>query len=255
MAVNQVIIMTKCKYEFSNELKRSNSTFELNGVIYTPLRGNPGGYTSINRFFGIENKPSFIVKKPRYKSKDSEEIINFYATAYEKEKTIWNTVYPEKKADLFRDENGRIRLILPFLNASPVSYSLSDYREDPLTYCQQILAIVDEVHRFHSLGLRHGDLKLDNILIEKKEDGTFKAYLIDFGNVYKISNPDHEDPDWIPRDCNALILNSLTSCITGLRKRHSLFYSYTSLGLLKKELLEEIENLSAENKLYSRASL
>ncbi|KTD41529.1 lipopolysaccharide kinase InaA family protein [Legionella parisiensis] len=248
--------MTKYKYEFSNKLKKSNSTFELNGVIYTPLRGNPGGYTSINRFFGIENKPTFIVKKPRYKSRDSEEIINFYATAYEKEKIIWNTVYPEKKAELFRDEDGRIRLVLPFLKASPVSYSLSNYHEDPLIYCRQILAIVDELSRFHNLGLRHGDLKLDNILIEKKEDGTFRAYLVDFGNVYKISNSDHEDPDWIPRDCNALVLDSLTSCITGLRTRHSLFYSYTSLDLIKKELLEEIENLCEENKSWcSRASL
>ncbi|HHT0593123.1 TPA: lipopolysaccharide kinase InaA family protein [Legionella anisa] len=247
--------MTNRKYEFSSKLKRSNSILNLNGVRYAPIRGNPGGYTSINRFFGIENKPSFIVKRPRYKNGDSKEIIDFYATTYEKEKTIWNTVYPEKKAELFRDEHGRIRLVLPFLNASPVSYSLIAYHDDPLAYCHQILAIVDEVLRFHNLGLRHGDLKLDNILIEKKEDGTFKAYLVDFGDVYKISNSDNGDPDWIPRDCNALILNSLTSCITGLRNRHSLFYSYTSLGLIKKELLEEIEKLSGEDKLHYRSSL
>lgn len=76
---------------------------------------------------------------------------------------------PRKKAELFRDEHGRIRLVLPFLNASPVSYSLIAYHDDPLAYCHQILAIVDEVRRFHNLGLRHGDLKLDNILIEKRK--------------------------------------------------------------------------------------
>jgi serine/threonine protein kinase len=233
--------MTKYKYEFSNELKRNNSTIELNGVIHSPLHANPGGYTSSNRFFGRENQPSFVVKQPRDNHHNNQKTINLFENTYEKEKTIWNAVYPEKKAELFSDKNGRIRLVLPFLNASPISYGLSD---DPLTYCQQVLAIVDEIRRFQNLGWSHGDLKLDNILIEKRKDGTFKAYLIDFGHVHKIS--DHE-VDKIPRDCNTLVLDSLAKSIPGLRDRHpTLYYSYCSLGLLKKELEEEIEKLNME---------
>lgn len=48
---------------------------------------------------------------------------------------------------------------------------------------------------FTELGLKHCDLKYDNFLIERKQDGTFKAYIIDLDSVGTLK-PNDQDYDW-----------------------------------------------------------
>ncbi|WP_230382437.1 protein kinase domain-containing protein [Piscirickettsia salmonis] len=47
-----------------------------------------------------------------------------------------------------------------------------------------VLAVALELQRIHNLGLQHGDIKFDNVIIEEKH-GVFNAKFIDFGFAYR----------------------------------------------------------------------
>jgi len=60
-----------------------------------------------------------------------------------------------------------------------------------------IKKVADALHEAHKNGLIHRDLKPSNIMVETKEDGEEKPYIIDFGLVKKMKESDSTFPGMI----------------------------------------------------------
>lgn len=57
--------------------------------------------------------------------------------------------------------------------------------QDKLSIAKDIVTGISEMH---AIGFVHRDIKLENILIEKKDDGTLKAVITDLDTVYDLEN-------------------------------------------------------------------
>ena len=227
----------KQKFEYHFSTNHSGSTDDNESFIedyetkYTSLGKTPCGNTAYSRFFGTPECAKFVVKQPKPNKKyytltdlKNPELNALYKDQYEHELEIWNLVYPENKARLVT--NGGLRLILPKLPGERLSRVLFDLphravtREDQLTFGQITLAVFCEFKRFYELGLSHNDFNQDNILIDEKQNGTFRAYLIDLDAVIKrdvfVSNM-----EW-------LTLESLIQSTGGLEK----YYDTCHLGYI-----------------------
>lgn len=69
--------------------------------------------------------------------------------------------------------------------------TLQDCAED-MSVEQKVLAIQqvsDAVQAAHRLGIIHRDIKPTNIMVERREDGSFRPYIMDFGIAREISDP------------------------------------------------------------------
>ncbi|KFE62948.1 hypothetical protein DB31_3007 [Hyalangium minutum] len=82
------------------------------------------------------------------------------------------------------EAEGEPYIVMQFIDGEP----LASVR-DRLTLEQQVKLIQDvawAVHEAHRLGMIHRDLKPGNILVEQREDGTWKPYVVDFGLVRQV---------------------------------------------------------------------
>ncbi|TKD12640.1 protein kinase domain-containing protein [Polyangium fumosum] len=89
-------------------------------------------------------------------------------------------VYEAGQAD------GEPYIAMQFIDGEP----LSRFR-DRLTLEQRVklmLEITAAVHEAHRLGLIHRDIKPGNILVERREDGSLKPYIMDFGLAREVSD-------------------------------------------------------------------
>jgi hypothetical protein len=170
--------------------RKSHSVINENGNLLYPLSKPCGGNTCQTRFFSTstEQTPQFVVKKPRLlkfgkyplEGKELADAIAKHTAEFENELQIWNLVYPAKKGKLFTDSELGPRLVLPRLPGRTVN---EESNKDILIRYQQALAIAYALRNFQQLGWFHCDVNGDNILLDQKPDGTWQAYLIDFGNV------------------------------------------------------------------------
>lgn len=183
------------------------SYIEEDGIKYIPIYKTPKGNTAYSRFFGTEKLDKFVVKqpKPAYWKGDLEQLkretlVTDYKTKYENELEIWNRIHPDNKGTL--NTNGGLRLILPYLGTR-LSWWLAKFpfriikTEEQLEFCQITLAVFLEVKRLHDLGLYHGDFNIDNIVLEKNEDSSFCAYIIDVDCVFNIATLSGCPPEWL----------------------------------------------------------
>jgi hypothetical protein len=221
-------------YKHAKENKR-RSIIKYNGKTFQPLTSRPkAGWSAYTRFFGAENERIFVVKQPKPDSRTGKAPLDTsFISSYKKESEIWNFTYPDQPAKLVID--GGLRLVLPCLPGKPISEALvSDY-DYPLIYCQQVLAIVLEVKRFHDLGWEHNDLRInnDNMLLEKLGDN-FKAHIIDFERASN-NKENRTNTDWA-------FIESLKYPIRNFRCRDDL----TSFDKLIPALHDEINRLKLE---------
>ncbi|WP_224241400.1 serine/threonine-protein kinase [Hyalangium gracile] len=89
-------------------------------------------------------------------------------------------VYEAGQAD------GEPYIVMQFIDGEP----LSRIRER-LTLEQQVKLLMEvssAVHEAHRLGMIHRDIKPGNILVEQREDGTWKPYVVDFGLVRQLED-------------------------------------------------------------------
>lgn len=82
------------------------------------------------------------------------------------------------------EADGEPYIVMQFIEGEPLARL-----RDRLTLQQQVKLIQDvawAVHEAHRLGMIHRDLKPGNILVEPREDGTWKPYVVDFGLVRQV---------------------------------------------------------------------
>jgi tetratricopeptide (TPR) repeat protein/predicted Ser/Thr protein kinase len=90
-------------------------------------------------------------------------------------------VYEAGQAD------GEPYIAMQFIDGEPLARV-----RDQLTLEQQVKLLQEvsaAVHEAHRLGMIHRDLKPGNILVERREDGTWKPYVVDFGLARQVSDP------------------------------------------------------------------
>ncbi|MDI1481867.1 serine/threonine-protein kinase [Polyangium sp. y55x31] len=89
-------------------------------------------------------------------------------------------VYEAGQAD------GEPYIAMQFIDGEPLSRW-----KDRLTVEQRVklmCEIAAAVHEAHRLGIIHRDIKPGNILVEKREDGSLKPYIMDFGLAREVSD-------------------------------------------------------------------
>jgi eukaryotic-like serine/threonine-protein kinase len=92
-------------------------------------------------------------------------------------------VYEAGQAD------GEPYIVMQFIDGEPLSRVSGRLTlEQQVKLLQEVSAAVHEAHR---LGMIHRDLKPGNILIEQREDGTWKPYVVDFGLARQVEDHEH----------------------------------------------------------------
>ncbi|MBA3536815.1 MAG: hypothetical protein H0T84_09430 [Tatlockia sp.] len=181
-------------YKFDTQKRRNSIIKKNNGETYCAIGFPKAGNTADTRFFGQGKEKILVVKRPKYYDKFGpfnedkiKRIDQIFESAYRREQEIWNLVYPDNKAELFTDAG--VRLVLPYFPGVALKESLSEdeYKLDPLSLCQKLLAVAYAVQNFYNLGFKCSDFHLDNVLIERKSNDLFHAYLIDFDPVNSIN--------------------------------------------------------------------
>lgn len=177
-------------YDYSKHRRQHSVIQHKDGNTYTAIGVPSAGNSADTRFFGKGKERKFVVKRPKYYGKfglyDENTINNInhnFESAYRKEQEVWNIVYPDNKAELLIE--GGLRLVLPYFPGDTLSACLS---RDEITCCQQLLSVAYAVRHFNRSGFAYGDFNTDNVLIDKKANGTFQAYLIDFHAVRNIND-------------------------------------------------------------------
>jgi serine/threonine-protein kinase len=82
------------------------------------------------------------------------------------------------------EADGEPYIVMQFIDGEPLSRL-----RDRLTLEQQVKLIQEvstAVHEAHRLGMIHRDIKPANILVEQREDGTWKPYVVDFGLARQV---------------------------------------------------------------------
>lgn len=88
----------------------------------------------------------------------------------------------------FLEETGPVRIVESYCPGWPL-YKLVSQKEYTIVQKLKILlSIIEQLYLLHQHGRVHGDVKENNIIIEAKNDGSFFAWLIDFGLSHAIND-------------------------------------------------------------------
>lgn len=131
------------------------------------------------RFFVGNQGHEIAVKSPVGEFKDPQ---NFDGVNIIKSCKFFNKVYPDYVGTLHIWKT-TFRQVMPKLPGAILFEKIETCSE--AEYVDMLLAIASELNRLHSLGIIHGDIKPNNILID---DSVYpvRAYLIDFDFSYDI---------------------------------------------------------------------
>jgi predicted Ser/Thr protein kinase len=89
-------------------------------------------------------------------------------------------VYEAGQAD------GEPYIVMQFIDGEPLSRVAARLTlEQQVKLLQEVASAVHEAHR---LGMIHRDIKPGNILVERREDGTWKPYVVDFGLARQVED-------------------------------------------------------------------
>lgn len=180
-----------------HEMKRSDSFVKFTAsdgstTLYKPSKElGRGKYGKVTLF--TDGYHHLVVKKPlrQFKRLKSEAIATQLAEGAEREFHYTKLAYPDKRPYSlikYKAKNNtepdihyfEYRMMLPFVNGVTL-YDLSLTQPDPDILLLSFYHIAKEVKRLHDLGIIHGDLSCNNIMIKSP----YKIRLIDFAFAYK----------------------------------------------------------------------
>jgi len=171
--------------------QRSTSSIDLlEGKDETKLtfvsHYSQGRVAQTGLFANASNSVKRVVKQPVIFNY-GPNVIAAEIQNFKNERDKWNIYYPNNPAILVTDASradGGIRLILPWVPGKTYTNVATD---DPLLRSKHLLAIACAFLELNEKGLFFYDFNEDNVLLDENADGTFKAYLIDFGGVGKTT--------------------------------------------------------------------
>ncbi|AUH72590.1 serine/threonine protein kinase [Legionella sainthelensi] len=180
-------------YKFPT-IKRKNSTFTSSKNTFLECKRPHSGCTTDSRFFAKKgtNEPQYIVKRILPKKIDLYgstpekrlKLFNFATIEFESELDKWNLVYPNFKGRIVFNQEFGPRLILPCLPGQELGWWLNHINfGDTITEAKIWLAVAYALRDLETKNLYQNDILEPNILVNKQDNGVFKAYVIDFGSV------------------------------------------------------------------------
>ncbi|OAJ32983.1 Protein kinase domain protein [Piscirickettsiaceae bacterium NZ-RLO1] len=152
------------------ERKLENGSIETYQSVGSLGEGRHG---SVRRFESQTGLAKFAVKRPLRIDVDDLESLW-------REKCFFESAYPNEEVLFTRTEGYDGRLVMTLFPGNNFHETLQKYPENAH---EIVVAVALELQRIHNLGLQHGDIKFDNVIIEKKS-GVFNAKFIDFGFAY-----------------------------------------------------------------------
>lgn len=200
---------TQIKYS-SNVLTKQESVIELasltanKSVIYKPAGLLGEGAFGRVRLFQDEKNPvnTLAVKSMNFDTDlvdtDDGELL-FDVLDIGKEINFLKSAYPDESPcgiEVFIDQYGRIdyRAVMPALSGLGLLATVINIIDSPSQFAALLLSIIKEINRIHELGIIHGDINMDNMLIIKSDEleyglPVFKVHFIDFGAaLYRNEN-------------------------------------------------------------------
>lgn len=136
-----------------------------------------GSYGEVYKAFDKQLKDIVVIKKLTYKasrllsSRNEIEILNTIQNECERFICLLNSFF-----DLY----GRLNIVMNYIEGN----DLSNLSREHLQYVmsQNLEQLYDDVLLLHSMGICHGDLKFNNVMVEKN---TNKLHIIDYGGACK----------------------------------------------------------------------
>lgn len=191
--------------------RKANPTiyFLFNEVNQGDTRLGSGGVGDVTH--AIDLKSGEIValkrckKKPAHRLKAIKNEIEMMCKLIGKEGIVQHYFTFENDNDYY--------IVMEYCNGGDLFYKLYEERvkrvfseEERL---QLAIDIATGIRSIHQEGLAHGDLKLENILLNEQDDGGLKAKITDLGNATKTTDrnvlPDGTFAYWSPKKCAALL--------------------------------------------------
>lgn len=180
-----------------NELQRNDSfvtitTADGSRTAYKPVKElGRGKYGKVTLFSnGLHH---FVVKKPLRQTRclKNEAAIAAIADSADREFQFTKLAYPQKKPYSFIKYKAKntdpdlhyfeYRMLLPFVDGITL-FDLALSQPDPDILLLTFYNIAKELKRIHDLGIIHGDISCNNIMVKNP----YKIRLIDFAFAYKI---------------------------------------------------------------------
>ncbi|OAJ33973.1 protein kinase domain-containing protein [Piscirickettsia salmonis] len=152
------------------ERKLENGSIETYQSVGSLGEGRHG---SVRRFESQTGLVKFAVKRPL--CFDEKSLCTLW-----REKYLFKKAYPNEEVIFKRTDLYDGRLVMPLFPGNNFHETLQKYPENAY---EIVVAVALELQRIHNLGLQHGDIKFDNVIIEEKS-GVFNAKFIDFGFAY-----------------------------------------------------------------------
>jgi serine/threonine protein kinase len=166
--------------------------------IYKPdsLLGK-GGFGRV-RLFRDEKNPAntLAVKSLNFDSDvvgDNEYELLFSVLAIGLEMNFLKLAYPDEspyEVKVVSDQQGRVdyRAVMPVVTGLCFLATVMTIIESPAQFAALALRVIKEIHRLHELGITHGDINQNNMLIKKTDAleyglPVFNVHFIDFGSA------------------------------------------------------------------------
>ncbi len=160
---------------FLNEFEKENN-YEIKNLI--GKGGSAEVYLAYDKILNREVAIKFILS---FDEKSKERFL--------KEARIQAQIHHDNICRIFEvgEVSGVPFIVMEYIKGKPLNYYCDKLPIEKKTNI--ILKVCDVLREAHRRGIIHRDIKPSNILIEERDDGEYKPYLMDFGIAQKLDAP------------------------------------------------------------------